>query len=103
KLIALVVWCCGVGAIAASVHWDDIISRVLLKPYSDGIRVLGLATYPIYLLHDVFGAAVMRWLRTNGCSQYGSLFGSVAIVILVSIIITLYLEPPLKRVLSKIV
>jgi exopolysaccharide production protein ExoZ len=61
------------------------------------IRRLGLMTYPLYLLHEVSGPALIRLLTDLGLPSWPALFASFALVVAASWIVARFIEPPLKR------
>ena len=88
-----IIFLCAVGFIALSFRLPThpLVTRWL--------RVLGLATYPLYLLHDVTGTAVLRWLLDAGLDRFAALGLSLAIVIVLSIAISQWAEPPIRAAL----
>jgi peptidoglycan/LPS O-acetylase OafA/YrhL len=58
-VVAPAVWMIAVCTIAASVFWNDAISR-LVTNWQSQIRIVGLATYPLYLVHQNVGLAIMK-------------------------------------------
>ena len=65
------------------------------------IRTMGLATYPLYLIHQIVGAAIMSWVLKHGGSRYGALGAAIAICLAGCVFIVMLLEPPLRNVLRK--
>jgi len=61
------------------------------------VRLLGLTTYPLYLLHDVVGAALIGKLVQIGVNPYGALGISIAAVVATSIAIAAFIEPALQK------
>ena len=86
----------GVAAIVVSLRWRvrDRVASLL--------RVVGIATYPLYLVHDTFGSLVLRATVDAGVGRYGALAIAIAASIGASITIALVLEPPLKRVVGSV-
>lgn len=70
-----VVWVAAMVAMILSVSMP-------LKP-SPLLRRLGLATYPLYLLHDVCGSAIIRWMSDAGADRWVAL--AVATVVSVAL------------------
>ena len=68
---------------------------------SYAIRTIGLATYPLYLIHQIVGAAIMGWVLNHGGSKYGALGAAIAICLAGCIFIVMLLEPPLRSLLRK--
>jgi peptidoglycan/LPS O-acetylase OafA/YrhL len=76
-------------------------NEAILQRFPAGItglaRKVGLATYPLYLLHDVIGLAVLRWLIKAGLGPMVALILALASVIALSFAVALVAEPHLKR------
>ena len=58
-VVAPAVWMIAVCTIAASVFWNDALLR-FAGNWKSPIRIVGLATYPLYLLHQNIGLAIMK-------------------------------------------
>jgi len=91
---------CGVAAIVAGVR----LNRALLYPPMLGrsIRLLGLATYPFYLLHEAVGGYVLLWLSSQRIQPRFGVWLAILIVGVLSIIIAAWLEPALRKLLERI-
>lgn len=63
------------------------------------LRNIGLATYPLYLLHFALGVWIMRLLATNGFPAWAGFTLALAIVCALSFVVTIYGEPPIRRVM----
>jgi len=74
-----------------NVAWRSSTSLVNL------LRVLGLMTYPLYLLHQNIGAVAMGTLRRWGADPGLALTTASAAVLLLSWIVVTWLEPVIKR------
>lgn len=61
------------------------------------LRNIGLATYPLYLLHFALGVWTMRLLATNGVPVWLAFSIALSIVCTLAFIITIYGEPVLRR------
>lgn len=63
------------------------------------LRILGLATYPLYLTHIHVGGPVLLYMQKYGIlwAQFSSIFVSLV----VSIVIALWIEPPLYKIVSQ--
>jgi peptidoglycan/LPS O-acetylase OafA/YrhL len=64
------------------------------------LRTVGLATYPIYLLHAAIGHEMIRRLFGLGIDRWLALFATVSLIILVSVIFVRWGELPLRRRMS---
>lgn len=79
---AAVVWTIAVVCIGLGARYSDRVARIIPPGPA---RMMGLATYPLYLLHDVPGAAIMR--ATRGLPDYLSLALAIAAVIALSLLV----------------
>jgi peptidoglycan/LPS O-acetylase OafA/YrhL len=62
---------------------------------------LGLMSYPLYLLHQTFGIALLNWLRYQGVTSAPLASFIAATFLLVSVlIVTIYFEPRAKLYLK---
>lgn len=61
------------------------------------LRNIGLATYPLYLLHFALGVWTMRELATNGYSPWMAFAAALLVVCALSFAVTLYGEPVVRR------
>ena len=61
------------------------------------LRMLGLMTYPLYLLHNVVGAALLGRLAARGVPQDLALVLVLLAALAASYVIAAHLEPPLQR------
>lgn len=93
-LIPVVIWLLAVGLIVASVRYNDAMWAILGK-YARSVRVIGLATYPLYLLHSLVGGGVMTFASDLG--RWIALFLGAAAAVLLSFAVALWLEPPLQK------
>jgi peptidoglycan/LPS O-acetylase OafA/YrhL len=58
-------------------------------------------SYPLYLLHDIFGVGVIRTLVTAGIQQYVALFLTVSIILVICLLVTVYAEPAVRSFLGR--
>jgi peptidoglycan/LPS O-acetylase OafA/YrhL len=99
-MIPVIVWLIAVGGIWASDRWNEAIGAVL-HVHAPAIRKIGTATYPLYLLHDVPGAAIMRW--TASLSDGLSLALALLITSAASFLVAGYCEQPVRRFLDNLI
>ena len=71
--------------------------HTLPQPLLSTIRTAGLMTFPIYLLHQVGGSIVMGWIVRFGMDRWIALGITMIIVIAVSWLVAIKLEPMLQR------
>jgi exopolysaccharide production protein ExoZ len=63
------------------------------------LRTIGLMTYPLYLLHNLIGAALIRGLVADGANQWVALAAATLILLAMSLIVCKLIEPVLKSLL----
>ena len=90
-------WSVGLVGIILSIRWNDGVWR-LLGAYARPIRFVGLATYPLYLVHSEVGQAIMA--RTLSVGPFASLILSVCVVLMLAFAIVV-LEPYPRRWLER--
>lgn len=88
--IAGAVWLAGIAAVMVAIRFNDAIHRVLSAHIST-IKLIGLATYPLYLIHSWIGATVIASLPLD---RYAALIAGVAVSVASAIAIAKWLEPP---------
>ncbi|WP_083764400.1 MULTISPECIES: acyltransferase family protein [Chelativorans] len=98
---SIAVWLISVLLLIAAVRFDAALSRYL-GPISRQIKTGSLATYPLYLLHTVVGAAMIRVLLDAGLPRYFALAFVLIAVLLLSVAVTKWLERKLRTFLSRL-
>jgi len=88
-------WLIALAVIIASVHFNETAWR-LLGPHSRLIGVIGLTTYPLYLLHKEIGTAIVQELWHVGVSRWTALGTGILFVLVLSFAVTLFFEPKLQ-------
>lgn len=63
------------------------------------VKWLGQATYPFYLLHDVFGAGVLHTLLDAGVQRHVALFLAILIATLAALGVAAFVEPVVRDAL----
>jgi peptidoglycan/LPS O-acetylase OafA/YrhL len=95
------VWAIAVGCIyvfsrpreAKAIH-DGMAKR---------LRIIGLMTYPLYLVHHVVGLAIMRHLVLNGINKWFTLVLGIVSMVTLSWVVCKFCEPTIRKVLAGIV
>ena len=95
-LFPAAIWAAAVLLMAVALAWNEAALRRFGR-HSAGFRAIGLATYPLYLLHAAAGTALIVGLRSAGLAQGAALAAAAAIVISASFAVALWLERPLQR------
>lgn len=99
--VPVIIWAIAVLAIMLSVVFNGAITA-LFKNSGRWVRLIGLATYPIYLVHDVVGAAIIYWLCYMGMHPLPALLLSIFIVICLALFIASVIEPMVRRGTSRL-
>jgi peptidoglycan/LPS O-acetylase OafA/YrhL len=66
------------------------------------LRTLGLITYPLYLIHNVVGSAIIRLLVDAGLDQSVAVAAGLGLVVLISWFICAKVEPAIRGQLAKL-
>ena len=61
------------------------------------IRTAGMMTYPLYLVHQMAGGAILSTLVLNGWNRWSALAATMALALAASWVIARHLEPVLQR------
>lgn len=92
----VILWLTMLCCIFASASWPEAFNRLLL-PARRMLRVLGLSTFPLYLLHQTVGGATVALLDGAGSSRGLALFVAALASIAASVIIALLVEPRIRK------
>lgn len=93
---AIAVWLGALALIVLSVRQNARLHRApqaLLR----ALRMAGLMTFPLYLLHEVSGAAVMGWAAAAGLSAWAAFGVACVAVLAASFAVAAYVEPLLQQ------
>ena len=93
------VWFIATVFIVASVVWR---SEVTNKTTLARCRLLGLTTYPLYLLHNVVGGAIIGWL-VDPVGLAAATTVAITIVLGASLTIAAVIEPALQSSMRRLV
>ncbi|MBP1207904.1 peptidoglycan/LPS O-acetylase OafA/YrhL [Duganella sp. 1411] len=85
--MAFMVW-----SVKANAHWHRLPGAARAA-----IRTAGMMTFPLYLLHQVVGGAILGALVLGGWNRWNALAATVALVLAASWLIAKHLEPALQR------
>ncbi|MDB5429037.1 MAG: hypothetical protein JWP35_153 [Caulobacter sp.] len=95
-LTPFLVWLALTAAICAAIRWNGLALRHL-GGAAGAIRLLGLATYPLYLLHFHVGGVAMLAAARLGLAPLAVTALGVLAAVAASLGMALFLEPALKR------
>ena len=96
--VALGVWLAALVAMVLSVRYNSVLHRApqaLLR----ALRMAGLMTFPLYLLHQVNASAVMGLLAEAGWPRWGAFAAALLCALVASWLVAAHLEPALQKVL----
>ena len=96
KLTPVLLWLSSVVAICASVKYNEAIRQALGQRGARVARTLGVITYPLYLLNQVAGSALLAQLHGK-MPDLMALLLSVLLLIAASFLISRYLETPIQH------
>ena len=90
-MVPITVFLLSVGATVAALYWQVKSSLLLHR--------IGLATYPLYLLHATYGAAVLRFVGVRfGTDRFGTFCAAIVVCVLYSFAVV-FAERRLRAVL----
>ncbi|MBK3733438.1 acyltransferase family protein [Azospirillum brasilense] len=97
----LLIWGVSLLAIAASARWRAEIAA-LPQSLLSLLRVVGLATYPLYLLHEVIGGSAKTLAMQAGASSMAGAVTGGALSIAVALLVAAILEPAVRDRLRRL-
>ncbi len=94
------------SATAKSAHWVASLAAVPLAFVQRALGnplmlFLGRISYPLYLIHQGIGAAVIGRVRESGPPAYFGIFIASCLSIAAASLLTLYVDEPLRRWFSR--
>lgn len=90
--VPIAVWAVAVALIALSAKYE----RPLPAPAQAASSVIGRSTYPLYLLHDIVGVALLLALLNAGIDPALALLVAMASMLLLGIIVCVYIEDRIR-------
>jgi peptidoglycan/LPS O-acetylase OafA/YrhL len=93
------VWLACVALLALSVLRPARLRSPVIQA---NVRLLGMATYPLYLVHNIAGAYVLGGLFRLGLNTYLALILTTVLCLSASLAFARWLEPPLKVLFDSI-
>jgi len=97
---SIVAFCLAIAAILLSVRFNRRfpVNAVVRRT----VRLLGLTTYPLYLLHERVGAFVIYQMGRIGMAPLASAMSALICAAALSFLIAWYCEPALRSLLKRI-
>lgn len=102
-VVPALVWLVAVVAGGIGLAMNGPIAMAVGRRWSAVIRLAALTTYPLYLLHQVVGSAVLRWLLVAGLDRFAALITTMVLMVLAALSITLTVEPQLRRLVAYVI
>ena len=99
---AALVWIAGMLFLVVALHYEDTVAK-RLHGWRRQIALAGVATYPLYLLHDVSGAALMRLLAYLEVPRFFALAAAIVAAIAGSYAVVLFVEPRIRERIAAVV
>jgi peptidoglycan/LPS O-acetylase OafA/YrhL len=91
----------GLAVLAWLVALAGIVASLLVNLRWHGFRTIGLMTYPLYLLHNVVGGALMGGLYRAGVPIYTAMLLALLATIALSWIVAVRWEPVVRQWLQR--
>jgi peptidoglycan/LPS O-acetylase OafA/YrhL len=95
RMVASAIWLVAVACLIGAIFYNEALHKLFGKSAAT-IKFLGLMTYPLYLLHDIIGAALLKFTFLLGAPPVAALVLAVAFVVALSGAVTRFLEPPIR-------
>jgi peptidoglycan/LPS O-acetylase OafA/YrhL len=99
-LIPPILWATSVALLWGSVRANSVLATLISPSLA---RMCGIATYPLYLIHNAVGIAMMAVLIGAGVAGWAALLGAIIGVVMLSLVIAKYAEPPLRKQLARLI
>lgn len=103
QLLPAAVWLVVVAFMTSAIFLDHIFTNNLSSRAMAWIRMAGLATYPLYLLHQLVGAVVLRLLVQAGVERFTALALAMLTVAAAALVVTLAVEPVVRRGVAAVI
>lgn len=101
-IVPFVAWLVACAALVGSFRFKDAIGRAVGR-WSGTLRMAGMMTYPLYLIHMHSGGPVMALLRKAGWSDGAAVAAGLGVALVASWIVARWIEPPLHGVVKNAV
>lgn len=100
-LVPVTVWAAAVLLIALAAKRNRQSADIAPAEAPAYLRTLGLITYPLYLTHNVIGAAIIRALVECGLDATSALWIALGLLVLVCWFICVKIEPAVRSALMQ--
>jgi peptidoglycan/LPS O-acetylase OafA/YrhL len=96
-IVPIAIWLSFLAATVAAVHWNDLLTAKCRR-FARSLREIGLATYPLYLVHQYVGYVAIDVLRRS-VGDLGALIMALTGAVGLAFVVSLWLEPMLRNTL----
>ena len=100
-LVPIMVWAAAVGLIAWGANRKRRAALAVSREAPACFRTLGLITYPLYLTHNVIGAAMIRLLIDAGLDATSALCVELGMLVLACWFISAKVEPAIRAAMMR--
>lgn len=98
-LVPCLIWLCSVALLIVSVRFNHVLHRAP-NYFLRMLKSAGLMTFPLYLMHQIGGAAVLGALVKSGVGRWSALTLVCLGSIFAAWLVASYLEPLVQRVVK---
>jgi exopolysaccharide production protein ExoZ len=98
-IVPFAIWLSVVAAIAGSLFWKSHIASAIGRGGST-LRMVGLITYPLYLIHINVGGPLLVWSLHHGAGGAAAVLVAATSSVVVAWVIARYFEPPAHVLVS---
>ena len=107
-LVPIIVWAAAVFLIAVAANRsrrsaDTTSPETAGYLRADYLRILGLITYPLYLTHNVIGAAIIHVLVDAGLDATLAVWVALSMLVLACWLICAKIEPAIRHALTQVI
>ena len=95
--LAIGIWIAGIVSIYLSIRYAGRMASLFPSGFA---RILGLTTYPLYLIYQTMGAGILKSSAVLGLNRWSALCLAMLLPILVSLVIVKYIERPIQNACS---
>jgi exopolysaccharide production protein ExoZ len=99
SFVPFAAWLAAIVLIGASMRWKQVIAG-WVAPHRAALRTMGLATYPLYLIHMHVGGPMLVILVGLGVPPALALIVAFAACVAAALVIALWLEPALRGLID---
>lgn len=96
------IWVAATASMGLSIAYREQIGRAL-SGCRNVVRIVGLSTYPLYLLHGFVGGAALAGARTVGLGRFAGFLAALCVASVVSAVVAVQIEPRVNDALRRLI